>query len=170
MRVGTIVKRVVTAAAVMAAVVTLQATPALAAGQLVPGPIPADEACSAHAGLGTYHLRACMGVLPGAPGIVAFAYVTLDAGHSPCQIRGRLIGPGDRDNGLYTLTCPAGAVSHWPLYVPVSALNGDFYAAFSIQRTVPNDRVGPQAVSPVARVSTAWQPPSQQTTTQVTIG
>jgi hypothetical protein len=171
MRIGTIVKRVGTAAAVMAAVVTLQATPALAEdveGFLLAGPDQSDRFCSARSQVGTYHLRACMGFNPWGAGAIAFAFVTLEAGHSPCMIRGRLVA-NDRPLGLYVWPCPSGTASHLPLYVPVPVFNGTYYAAFSIQRTVPNDGVGPHAVSPEVRVTTTAPPPNPGTT-QVTIG
>lgn len=92
-----------------------------------------------------YAIRACVGDIAGTAS--AYAYISLEAGHSPCTLALRI---ADDRNPRYVsppvlATCPAGAVAHFdpfPTYA-VSTHPGKWTAYVSITQT--------GATSPVAK-------------------
>jgi hypothetical protein len=104
------------------------------------------DVCSAPAVFGSYALRAC--IMHQGASSHAYAFVSLDAGHSPCVIRGRYATTDGWVSKLYTRSCPSGAVTHFRWDLPENYGGGWwFYSAFSIQRTTDGN-IAPMAQSP----------------------
>jgi hypothetical protein len=106
----------------------------------------ASELCSAPAVFGSYALRACI-EFDAAGWVHGYAYVSLDAGHSPCTVRRRYATSGGGLEPLYTTPCPSGAVPHWRVDTPDSICCGTFHMDASIQRTTDGN-IAPKAHSP----------------------
>jgi hypothetical protein len=131
----------------------------LAAAVLISTPTsasPATERCSAPQVFGSYALRACVEPAPG-HAARAFAYVSLERGHSPCKVRGRMLTAAGTDvSGLHTTYCPPPdrAVRHWkvPIEPTFCGANGFFYSAFSIER-LTDYNIAPTAQSPTIRAA-----------------
>lgn len=103
------------------------------------------ELCSAPAVVGTFALRACIERLPDGA-LQAYAYVSLQAGHSPCTVRIRYVD-GATDPLSPPVSCPSGAITHWRVdHVLQFVCCGTVRTAASIQRD--DGSIGVKAVSP----------------------
>jgi hypothetical protein len=105
----------------------------------------AAELCSAPSTFGSYALRAC--IAPSADGVAqGYAYISLEAGHSPCIVRGRYEFSDGSVTNLYTAPCPSGPVTHLKVVIIDEACCVVRTDA-SIQRTT-DGHIAPTAQSP----------------------
>jgi hypothetical protein len=118
---------------------------------LMPSGAQADtraELCSAPEVYGSYALRACIEYNNGAH---VYAYVSLKAGHSPCEIRLRWVRSDGAAGPIHTQDCPLGEYEHYRVDHPYSVGPGTFQAAASIRR-LSDDHIEPKAQSPFLTV------------------
>jgi hypothetical protein len=111
---------------------------------------PEAEHCSQPEGFGSYTLRACIEAT--VFGAHPYAYISLEAGHSPCVVRLRWVrSDGLREDPPTVRACPSGAVAHYRVDDDFAVRPGRFQAAASIQRTT-DGHVAPAAQSPFITV------------------
>jgi hypothetical protein len=116
-----------------------------ASAQASPETTPAAELCSPSAVFGSYALRAC--IEPVAGGVHGYAYISLEAGHSPCEVRLRYEWSDGTVSPLFVAPCPSGAVTHFKVSIAATACCGKIRTDASIRRTTDGN-INPRAQSP----------------------